>query len=259
MRCEKCGNELSSEAFRCPNCGEPTAKYKEYAASPHKETLTNVLKIIGYIIAGVVAFSIIINIILPAIRSQQSSVSNPNVQNNTTIYYEPELTTQGYLPPATTKPATTKPATTTRPTTTKPATTKPQQTQKITYRTVLCNDVYFKIPNEWITVYDERYGKCFKIRITDVKFENTNTYNTVFVFYYDAECIQNDNNYSLELEYKVYDGDGYVITTDNHYLEKLSVGEKTRDQSFSLRLDHTNGTDLEKGSVYKLSINTEMS
>lgn len=60
MKCEKCGNEISIDAYRCPECGEPTLKYKNYV---EKKTKPKDYKKIGIVSGLVICCLIVLSVV----------------------------------------------------------------------------------------------------------------------------------------------------------------------------------------------------
>ena len=93
-----------------------------------------------------------------------------------------------------------------------------------------------------------------KIIITNITFEKAyNSYSSFYV-YYSAECLSKREGFESAFDYSLCDNEGYVVTSDSVFAPDMNTGEKTKNQSFKIDLQHVNGADLKKGATYKLKI-----
>ena len=117
-------------------------------------------------------------------------------------------------------------------------------------KTISCQGVNFIVPVEAIT---DNYDTKTKFSITNITFERAFEGYSSFYVYYSAECIEKAD-FKNGFDYALYDSNGYVVTTGFEYAPELKEGEKCKDQSFEIQLEHINGSDLQKGATYTLKI-----
>ena len=116
-------------------------------------------------------------------------------------------------------------------------------------KTITCQGVNFVVPNEFT---GNDYDTKFKVSNVAIKFEGNFSGYSSFYVNYSVECLQKDTYGSISFKYSLYDKDGYVVTSDSEYSNDLNAGEKSNTQSFEIKLQHINGTDLKAGATYKL-------
>ena len=114
------------------------------------------------------------------------------------------------------------------------------------------------LPDTPITVYNYKYNgsinetcKITDIHITAIKKHGDGTYTIKFSWAGEKTYDHNGNNYSSSVgfAYKLYDSEGYVVTSGSDYSVGVSVGEKFRDQEMVISY-----LELDPNETYTLEI-----
>ena len=98
---------------------------------------------------------------------------------------------------------------------------------------------------------------CTTVKITNVRvtFEKVSVGGRYFYVYYDGEAIDiSDYSNYASMNYSLYGSENYVISSGSGSTPYLKPGENFKDSSFSISLTHVNGSDLQSGATYTLSL-----
>lgn len=117
-------------------------------------------------------------------------------------------------------------------------------------KTIVSSGVTFKVKKEEINL--NYYNQSFSMSDINIKYErSTGGWSNFYVYYNGVQMVGSGSVY---FNYSLKDEEGYVVASGSSSTPDLKAGEKTRDVSFSIILNHANGSDLRDGGVYTLEI-----